>query len=184
VDWEKNRTKFHEESEFKYYFRGVHLDICYGWGKDIHAPCDGKIVKVKDGYKEKHKVHFIRDIIAVLKNSVMFNPEKTDIQSIVGNYIIMECGENVFAFFAHFQEDSITVSQDEEVKKGQILGKVGHSGNSTAPHLHFHIMDNIDLLKTKGIPCVFEKYEILQDDHWQTIKNGVPSEKDIIKFNI
>ena len=182
VDWKKDQLKFYDGSKSEYWFRGVPLDKCYCYGKEVYAPCNGKIVEVQDGYKERRVVHFIKDIFVVLKNALTFNPEKNGWQPALGNYIIMECSENVFAFFAHFQEGSITVTLGEKVKKGQVLGKVGHSGNSTAPHLHFHLMDNTDLLKAKGIPCVFEKYDIFQDGHWQTITNGVPTDKDLIRF--
>jgi hypothetical protein len=183
VDWKKDKMKFFDGSQLKYWFRGISLNKCYGWGKEVYAPCDGKIVEAQDGYKERRKVNFFTDIYVVLKNALTFHPEKHGWQPALGNYIIMECAENVFAFFAHFQEGSITVTSGEEVKKGQILGKVGHSGNSTAPHLHFHLMDNVDFMKANGIPCVFEKYEVLQGEHWETITNGVPSDKDVIRFN-
>ena len=183
VDWKKSNTKFYEGSEFKYYFRGIPLNKCYGYGKEVYAPCDGKIVRLEDGFKERHNVNIVSDIFAVLKNSITFNSEKTGVQPIAGNYIIMECAKNTFAFFAHFQKESITVELGEEIKKGQVIGKVGHSGNSTAPHLHFHIMDNMDFFKAKGIPCIFEKYELFKEGHWQEIRNDLPSDKDIIRFN-
>jgi len=182
VDWKRNKSKFFKGNEFKYYFQGIPLDECFSWGKEIYAPCNGKVVEVFDGYEERAKAHVISDIFVVLKNALTFNPEKTGFQPVVGNYIIMECGENIYAFFAHLQNGSIKVRPGEKVKKSQILANVGHSGNSTAPHLHFHIMDNVDLLHAKGVPCVFEKYELFQEDQWKPVEKGVPSDKDIIRF--
>ena len=139
-------------------------------------------MKAEDGWKERNPVNFFRDIFVAIKNAFTLNIEKTGLLPVTGNYIIMEIEENKYAFFAHFQNGSITVKLGDTVKKGQILGKVGHSGNSTAPHLHFHIMDSIDLLTAKGIPCIFEKYEIFKDNRWETINNGIPSDKDVIRF--
>lgn len=75
------------------------------------------------------------------------------------------------------------VQAEDNVGKGQFLGRVGHSGNSTEPHLHFHLMDNSDLAKAKGISCAFEKYEVLQDGEWKTVRKSIPSDKDRIRFN-
>jgi len=183
IDGKINKRKFYPFSKIKYWLRGVPLEKCLCWGKDIYAPCDGKIVKIEDGCKERNPVFFPRDMFVALKNAFTANPEKHGWLSYLGNYIIMEIAESKYAFFAHLQNGSITVKIGDEINKGQILGKVGHSGNSTAPHLHFHIMDNIDFFKAKGIPCVFKRYEILKDGRWEQVNNGVPTDKDIIRYN-
>jgi murein DD-endopeptidase MepM/ murein hydrolase activator NlpD len=68
------------------------------------------------------------------------------------------------------------------MKKGDVLGKVGHSGNSTAPHLHFQLMDSSDILVAKGIPCAFERYDLFQNNEWKAVYKGIPSDKDRIRF--
>ncbi len=94
----------------------------------------------------------------------------------------MKCSEHVYAAFAHLQTGSVAVSVGQVVKKGDVLGKVGHSGNSTAPHLHFQLMDNSNLLLARGIPCAFEQYELFQDGEWKTVYGRVPTDKDRIRF--
>jgi Membrane proteins related to metalloendopeptidases len=60
---------------------------------------------------------------------------------------------------------------------------VGHSGNSTGPHLHFQLMDSSVLVSAKGIPCAFEQYELFQNGEWETVYQSVPSNKDRIRLN-
>jgi hypothetical protein len=182
VDWERNGTPFYKPNFFQYVFFGVPLNDCYGWGKGIYAPCGGEIIIAKDGHPERERVHLASDLAVALKNAYTLNVEKDGIQSFAGNYIVMQCSPNVYAGFAHLQKGSISVSVGQRVKLGDMLGKVGHSGNSTAPHLHFQLMDRSDILSAKGIPIVFERYEIFEGGEWITVKNGIPSDKDRIRF--
>jgi murein DD-endopeptidase MepM/ murein hydrolase activator NlpD len=95
----------------------------------------------------------------------------------------MQCGENIYAALVHLQTGSIQVSTGQSVKKGEIIGRVGHSGNSFAPHLHFQLMDSSDILTANGLPCAFGKYEVFQNGGWKKVVNGIPTDKDRIRFN-
>lgn len=116
------------------------------------------------------------------KNARYFDPEKDDIQSVAGNYIIIEYTDNVYAGLVHLQTGSIQVSVGQCVKKGEVIGKVGHSGNSFAPHLHFQLMDSSDISTANGLPVAFEQYEIYKNGIWEKVSNGIPINKDRIKF--
>jgi murein DD-endopeptidase MepM/ murein hydrolase activator NlpD len=60
-------------------------------------------------------------------------------------------------FFAHFKQHSIKVTQGQKVKQGQILGLCGNSGNSSEPHLHFHIQNVEKMTEATGVKCFFDK---------------------------
>jgi hypothetical protein len=183
VDWSRRGRPFYQTSFLEYLLIGVPLNKCYCWGKEVYAPCDGEIVKVEDGYPERQRVHVVTDGFLMLKNAMAYNPERDGVQAIAGNYIIMKCNGNSYALFAHLQTGSIAVSEGERVQKGRVMARVGHSGNSTAPHLHFQLMDSQNPLTAKGIPCVFEEYDLYQSDQWQTVYKTVPSDTDRIRFN-
>ena len=69
----------------------------------------------------------------------------------------------------------------QRVKKGELLGRVGHSGNSFMPHLHFQLMDSCDLTAANGLPCAFEQYEVFQGGAWKTVENGIPTSLDRLR---
>ncbi len=183
VDWARSGKPFYRANLAQYLLLGVPLDKCYGWGQPVYAPCDGEIVKAEDGYNERLRVHWAFDLFVALENAHTFHPEKGDLRSVAGNYIIVKCSDHVYAAFAHLQKGSVAVSVGQTAKKGDILGKVGHSGNSLAPHLHFQLMDSSDLLWAKGIPSAFERYELFQDGEWKTVYGSVPTDKDRIRFS-
>jgi murein DD-endopeptidase MepM/ murein hydrolase activator NlpD len=182
VDWARNGWPSYQVHWLRYLLFGVPLSKCYCWGQDVHAPCDGVIVKAEDGYKERTRVHLFSDSLVAVKNARFFNPRKDNMQSIAGNYVIMKCRGNVYAGLVHLQEGSIRVSVGQNVEKGCVLGKVGHSGNSFFPHLHFQLMDSSDILFANGLPCAFERYESFKDGEWAEVYNGVPVDKERIRF--
>src|SRR4029450_794074 len=59
-------------------------------------------------------------------------------------------GAEAFAVFAHLAPGTVSLATGQEVRVGDLIGRVGHTGNSTAPHLHFQLMDASDPLRAKG----------------------------------
>ena len=182
VDWNRIGTPAYRVGVMQYLFSGVKLSDYYCWGQEVYSPCDGIVVVAEDGYAENEKTNLLADMSNAYKNAHYFDPEKDDIQSVAGNYVIIKYSENVYAALCHLQTGSVQVSVGQMIKKGEVIGRVGHSGNSFAPHLHFQLMDSGDITVANGVPCAFEQYEIFQDNEWQIIENGIPTDKDRIRF--
>lgn len=182
VDWNRIGTPAYRVGVMQYLFSGVKLSDYYSWGQEVYSPCDGIVVGAEDGYAENEKTNLLADMSNAYKNAHYFDPEKDDIQSVAGNYVIIKYSENVYAALCHLQTGSIQVSVGQMIKKGEVIGRVGHSGNSFAPHLHFQLMDSSDISVANGVPCAFEQYEIFRDNEWQIIENGIPTDKDRIRF--
>lgn len=182
VDWERKGRPAYRVSFKEYLLHGVPLNGYYCWGQDIYAPCGGMVAAAEDGYEERERTRLLSDMSNAYKNAHYFDPEKDDVQSVAGNYIIIQYSKNVYAALCHLQTDSIQVSVGRHVKKGEVVGRVGHSGNSYAPHLHFQLMDSSDITIANGLPCAFERYEVFQDGKWKTVENGIPTDKDRIRF--
>jgi murein DD-endopeptidase MepM/ murein hydrolase activator NlpD len=77
-----------------------------------------------------------------------------------GNHVVVEIAPGVFATYAHLQPGSLAVRVGERVTPGQRLGRLGNSGNTTAPHLHFQISDGPDIVTANSLPFVFDRYTL------------------------
>lgn len=75
-----------------------------------------------------------------------------------GNHVVVKVGPGVYAFYAHLIPGSVTVKVGQRVEVGQMLGSLGNSGNSNAPHLHFQLMDGPSPLGAEGIPYTFSSF--------------------------
>jgi murein DD-endopeptidase MepM/ murein hydrolase activator NlpD len=182
VDANSRSNKFYNSTVLSYLINGIPLNKCYGWGSEIFAPFDGEIVKIESGVIERNPVSLKNDIGYMRRITKLFESGEAEYREVAGNHIIMKKSEKIFALFAHLKENSICVKKGEIVKAGQLIGRVGHSGNSTAPHLHFQLMDNIDPKKSSGIPCSFRNYEEYRNGKWEQIEIGVPSKFRIKKI--
>lgn len=182
IDWRYPKSfRFFTKHYIPALLFGVRLKDCLGWQQPIYAPFDGDVIEAEDGVKERDPVHFFRDMAIVLKNGIFFKAKNNpDLKSVIGNYIILK-GENCYAFFAHGHTGSIRVKVGDKVSTGQQLAEVGHSGNSTAPHLHFQLMDGPVLMEANGVPCCFRQYELFENGEWHTVTNGIPGRYDRVR---
>jgi Peptidase family M23 len=173
--------RFYRPNPIHYLVMGVRLQDCFGWGRPIYSATEGVVIQAADGWPERDPVHIARDLAMMLKNARAFEAKRiTDLRELSGNSILVETSEG-YALYAHAQNGSIKVRVGDKVVSGQELAKVGHSGNSTAPHLHFQLMDDKDPWKAQGIPCCFRDYEVFQEGAWQMVRNGIPKATDMIR---
>lgn len=183
IERDRPGWKFCRASTGHYHVFGVPLDDCYGWGQPVHAPFSGVVVAAEDGWLERRRVHLVSDLAVVLKNAATFNPTRPRaLQTVCGNYVILQVpGTNIHALIAHARTGSIRIRAGDDVLAGTHIADVGHSGNSTAPHLHFQLMDGPDVLKAAGIPCAFRGYEALREGHWVSVADGIPAKREFIR---
>jgi murein DD-endopeptidase MepM/ murein hydrolase activator NlpD len=111
----------------------------FAYNQNVLAAAGGRIVDVLDGIAENVPNHYP-------------SPAELDVNNLAGNHIVEDLGDGRFAFYAHLVPGSLRVRVGEVVVPDQVLGRLGNSGNSTQPHLHFHVMDGPQPLGSRGVP--------------------------------
>ena len=165
---------------FRTLLLGVPTRESRGWGEPIHAPLDGDVVAARDGMPERSRIYPVLELLRVLRAGITFRPTPEHVHRLVGNHVILRHGD-VYAVLAHMTTGSVAVEVGQQVRVGDVVGRVGHTGNSSAPHLHVQLMDGPDPLTAQGIPCAFREYEVLRDGVWQRVQNAIPTSTERIR---
>lgn len=117
----------------------------YDYGAEVLAVANGRVSDLQDGVPEN-------------SGSSERSSRTVTIDNAVGNYVIIDLGRRRFALYAHLQPGSLRVKVGDKVSTGQVLARLGNSGNSDEPHLHFQLMDSNSPLGSEGIPCEFASF--------------------------
>ena len=119
----------------------------YDFGTPVIAVADATVSAAHDGVPENEPAD---------KRAVPIT-----LETVGGNYLILDLGGGRYAFYAHLQPGSQKVHVGDKVHRGQALALLGNTGNSDAPHLHFHVSDANATLGAEGVPYVFDTYQSL-----------------------
>ena len=137
---------------------GTSLEDYYCWEQAIFAPAPGTVVSAVDGH---------------------FDGRPGQLNTVVapaGNHVILDLGNDEYALLAHLKYESVQVVAGDEVETGDWLGFCGNSGNSSEPHLHFHIQDSPIFGEGDGKPAFFSNYEANGD----LVERGEPRRGETI----
>lgn len=141
---------------------GKNLKDYAGYGAKVIAVADGTVVETLDTLDEQ--------VAGDLPD-----PKTITLENVDGNHIVLDLGHGKYAFYAHLQRKSLLVAKGDQVKRGQALALLGNTGNSSAPHLHFHLMDGTSVLGSSGLPYIIDHFELAGQLSSQQFKAGEPA---------
>ena len=133
----------------------------YAFGKQILAPTDGVVTDVISGVRDN-------------------TPGSMNPYSALGNAVLIRHREHEVSVLAHFKQGSIKVKVGDKVKKGQLIGLCGNSGNSSEPHLHYHLQNTPIIQDGTGIKCIFDELILMRKGKQATKCNYSPIKGDIV----
>jgi hypothetical protein len=119
----------------------------FGYGAGVLAVGNGTVVAMRDGQGENKPLEGQPE------------PASLTLDGLFGNYVVIDLGGGNFAGYAHLKRGSVAVKVGEVVARGQLIGALGQSGNSAAPHLHFQVANAATFEGSEGVPYVFDKVD-------------------------
>ena len=134
----------------------------YGYGKPVLAVADAIVMMARDGLPDNvpgyHGEQF--------HSAIPITPD-----SVAGNTITLDLGNGQFAQYAHLQPGSLRVKTGDRVRRGQIMARIGASGDARGPHLHFQVANTVstDLIAGEGVPYLIDRYRVKSLDGVSTV---------------
>ncbi len=144
IDWMKVN-----EDDRLYVGDPQNLKSWFGYEENVLAVAEGLVVTVVDKFEDQIPFTLPTDTGAIT------------LEQIDGNHVILALGNGQFAFYAHLKPGSIQVKEGDFVTRGQVLGLLGNTGNTSAPHMHFHIMETNSSLGSNGLPYTYDQFNLV-----------------------
>ncbi|XOZ34530.1 M23 family metallopeptidase [Halomonadaceae bacterium KBTZ08] len=132
----------------------------YCFGQPVLAPASGTVVAAVDGVEDNV-------------------PGNMNSRQPLGNYVIIDHGNDEFSFLAHLRRGSVEVEEGDQLEPGELLGDCGNSGHSSEPHLHYHLQTTSEPFKGEGLPAQFRHYAA----DGEPVARGEPVKGQVIRHS-
>lgn len=119
----------------------------FAWNEEVLSPANGRVVAAE------------RD----LPDNLLGQHDRTH---PLGNHVVIELAESLYAFIGHLREDTVAVKIGQQLRAGELLGRCGNSGNSDAPHIHMHVQDDAAFGSGTGQLVEFADIDVQLSGRW------------------
>jgi Peptidase family M23 len=121
------------------------LSSYLSYGQPLIAAAAGRVVEAVDRFPDQVPPD---------------NPTPPTFVDLPGNHVTLRVGPGSYLIYAHMKPGSVRVRVGERVRRGQVLGQLGNSGNSATPHLHLQAQTTRSFA-SDGLPFVFRRFRFL-----------------------
>jgi murein DD-endopeptidase MepM/ murein hydrolase activator NlpD len=119
----------------------------FSWGQPVLAPADGVIVSARHDVADNPSP----GVIDAKSYETLPDPRT----AYTGNTVVIDHGQGEYSALSHLQKGSVQVEAGQHVRRGEQIGRIGSSGSSDLPHLHYQLMAGPDLFRSDGLPARF-----------------------------
>ena len=124
-----------------------------GWGREIVAPAAGTVVYARNDVPTNPRPGEQPDV-----NS-WYLPLHDPVMAYAGNCVIIDHGNSEYSVMMHMQPGSVTVKEGDRVVTGQVIGRLGNSGDAFGPHLHYQLQSGPRLFQYQSLPFRFQSVD-------------------------
>lgn len=117
-----------------------------GYGAPVYAGADGVVVAAVGDQAEAE----------LISKNPKHGPGRE-----AGNHVALRLPGGEHVFYEHLRPGSITVRKGQRVRRGERIGELGFSGDSTGPHLHMHVATGSDPIRSQGVPFTISRFEVV-----------------------
>ena len=153
--------------------RNVHSYFSYG--QSVLAVADGRVVTARDGLPDNIPGH----------GDSFHSSVPITLDTIAGNTITLNLGGGQFAYYLHLQPGSVRVKAGDYVHRGQVIARIGASGDAREPHLHFEVTTSSKLLMGEGIPYLIDRFRSrsTNDSAMELHIRELPLDNNVVLFS-
>ena len=155
---------------------GEHRTDFLAYGARVFAAADGKVTSVVDNEPESdddlRKPGESQSAYMNRVRETQMGRIGRGANAIIGNHVVIEHASGEYSVYAHLKPGSIKVKAGDRVRIGDVIAQVGTTGNSTEPHLHFHVCDSPEPMHCAGIPVRFTGIEVANADSDRPLQTG------------
>jgi hypothetical protein len=119
-----------------------------GWGRELRAPAAGTIVYARNDVPDNPR-----------PDTITYMAQHDPIMAFLGNSVVIDHGSSEFSVMMHMQLGSVTVRAGERVAAGQVVGRLGNSGDTFGPHVHYQLQSGPQVFRDQPLPFKFQDVE-------------------------